>query len=459
MLGATIGLTAGLTACSSPPAATPIPLEPDELAVGRAVTAAKALRGDALSLAGSRPELADLLRRVAAVHEAHLVALGSPINTAPTSPSNSGSASSSGSASASGYASTSASGSSSTSGSPSAPSSPSSPASTASPSPAPTASALIKAETAASRIALRDGLAAAPAFAVLLCRIAAAQVANADLVATAASRPTPGALRPAKADPVATATPSGAVSSSSAGSSSSSRTGTADPNPTRTDSFETDSPDPGTLTGPRTPTEVALDRLLAGEHAAVFVYPLVIARATGKRRGLAAELWQTHRNDRDAFATRLLTAGVRPAAAEPAYDVGTPPSSSAKAATLAARVETGLAALATDLLATAEGSDLRLGADQLVLAARRTAAWTGRPNAFPGQVTRSTPAATSPAATTAPSPTSTSSPTTSSPTAGPPTAGLPTGLPTAGFPTAAPTTTPPILASPTYTLPIAAATG
>jgi hypothetical protein len=137
--------------------------------------------------------------------------------------------------------------------------------------------------------------------------------------------------------------------------------------------------------GPQVQATTELNRLLAGEHAAVFAYPLIIARVAGNRRALATALWEAHRQDRDELQVQLVGAGMQPVAAEPAYNVGTAPSNPARAAALAARVERGLAALAADVVAVPRGRDRNIGADQLVLAARRTAGWTGQPIAFPGE--------------------------------------------------------------------------
>lgn len=374
------GLT-GLTGCTAPPAAAPIPLEPDELSVNRAVDAARALRADALTLAGTQPDLAVLLRGIAAGHEEHLVALGGA-----TSADTSASATGSGAGLAD-------------------------PTATADSTPAPTAtpSRLIKAEIAAAQVALRDGEAAAPAFALLLCRIAAARIVNADLLSAVTGRKPYGVLLPAKA-----ATPSSAATSAASSSSDRATTDPADPETgTAADpetGTEADSLDPTGLTEPGTPAQIALARLLAGEHAAVFAYPLILARAAANRRNLASALWEAHLTEREELSNRLLSAGIQPTVAEPAYDVGTPPTNSAKAAALAALVERGLAALASDLLAAGDtGDDDRvLGADQLVLAARRTANWTGKPIAFPGLVAGNSPSAsTAPAAFTPTEPSST----------------------------------------------------
>jgi hypothetical protein len=347
-LGATLGLLTGLTGCREQTAAAPIPLEPDELAVNRAVSAATTLRTDALALAAAKPALSVLLNRMVAVHEQHLAALGSPVPATSATP-------------------------------------PSSSPATVDPGLTPTQ--LIKAEIAEAQVALRDGEAAAPAFAVLLCRIAAARIINADLLGAAIGRAPSGVLRPAAAAPISSATtdPPAAGDAPAANQT--------DPSDT---SHQGDLTDQRDLSEASTPAQVALVRLLAGQHAAVFAYPLVVARTSGGRRTLAGTLWQAHRTERDELSVQLLTARIQPAVAEPAYDVGTPPTSPAKAAALAARVERGLAALATELLAagTAGDGDRILGADQLAVAARRMAGWTGKPTAFPGLIERSTPAAT-----------------------------------------------------------------
>ena len=409
-LSAVLGLfTMGaLTGCQEqPPAAAPPPLEPDELSIGRAVEAARSLRAQALGLAGTAgtpTATAALLRRVAAVHEAHLSALGAPVATATarptatrttvptsTSPSTTDTAAPTGTGT--------------TTGPPTARDTTpgtTSPSTTNPGTPSPSAgktaaTALAKAEASAARTALRDCLAADGPFAVLLGRIAAARIVNADLINAAGHRKPNGVLKPAAA-PTPTPTATGPTPTSSAGGAS----------PTAT---TPDDVAPRTLRDPDSPSLTALDRFLAGEHAAVFAYPLIVARAADDRRELALTLWQEHRNTRDALAVQLQAAGVQPTVSEPAYAVGRPPTSAAKAAALATRVERGLAALATDLLAAGAAADVyrTQGAAELVLAARRGASWSNRPEAFPGLGSSS--------ATPVPSPTASAAPTTSAPIA------------------------------------------
>jgi hypothetical protein len=215
------------------------------------------------------------------------------------------------------------------------------------------AGAFRDAEWSAARVALRDALTAAGDLAVLLARIAAARAVHADLVASGAGSAPPAQLSPAAA-PTGTAVATPTPSAGQAGDSG--------------------------LAAQRT----ALTRLLAGEHAAVFAYPIVVARCAGSKRAVAESLWQAHVAERDALERLLETAGVEPPAAAPAYDVGPVPADSGAAAELAAKIETGLAGLAAVAVRDATGSARLHVARQLVSAARRSATWGGSPGALPG---------------------------------------------------------------------------
>ncbi len=374
VLGAALGLAliGGLSACTDTVPPAPEPLSADEVAVNRTVVTARRLRADALALAAAHPSLGTVLHRVAAVHEAHLTALGAAAGPASTP-------------------------------SPSSPS-PSSPSPSASATAVPlTPTQLAKAERTAARTALRDGEAADPAFAVLLCRIAAGRATNTDVVTTALGHALPGPLTPAAA-----ATGSGPTAPP---------TGGAGPTPTGS-TTSTDSAASGTSTGastgtptgspsaqdPQSPALTSINRLLAGQYAAVYVYPLIVARVDDTRRAQARTLWQNHRNDRDRLTEYVLALGGRPATPGAAYEISTPPVTVARAVALAARVEGSLAALAADVVAAATGADRALGADALVEAARRTAGWTGRPVALPGLSPNPTGTA-SPGTTVTPGPT------------------------------------------------------
>jgi hypothetical protein len=398
-------LSAGLTSCSraddvSQPAAAPTA---DQLAVDRAAIAAQQLQADAVTLAAQNHGLATLLTRIGAVHAAHLSALGGPVPAA-VSPS-AGSPSAGSSSAGSSAVGTAAVGSSAA-------------GSTAALTPAD----LVDAEWSAARTALRDGEAAAPALAVLLCRIAAALAANADLLNTALHAkpfqaltpiPVPGADdAQATADPTEpNATLSAEPTDPSNPADAAASTDVADPTAAAGSSETTSSPQVS-LGEAQTPVLIALNRLLAGEHAAVYAYPLVIARGARNRRTLAAQLWQAHRTERDELQVTLTAAAVQPVAAQPGYEVGSVPTTSSRAAALALRIERGLAALATDVIAASTAPTTAgtpdpyraVGADQLVLSARRAVGWSARPTAFPGQAAApaSTPTPTGPTPTSTP---------------------------------------------------------
>jgi hypothetical protein len=151
--------------------------------------------------------------------------------------------------------------------------------------------------------------------------------------------------------------------------------------------------DPAAASGP-TPSPVpppaeqdrdaALGRLLSGEFAAVFAYPLIVARCAPARRAEAGELWQSHVVERDELE-RLLSAGDgTPPAAEPAYDIGDPPTTPDAAAKLAAKVESGLTAVAVAAIANTGGDDRLLAARGAVTSARRAVSWGGDGAALPG---------------------------------------------------------------------------
>jgi len=208
---------------------------------------------------------------------------------------------------------------------------------------APTAlplTALAQAEAASAHAALADVPPVSPGLAALLAQVAASRAVHADLLTLAAGGTAP--------DPVT---------------------------------------EPVAPAGLSTGTTAALSRLLAGEHAAVFAYGLVTARANGSAKVRARGLWRFHQGQRDVFEQALLTAGVHPPVAQPAYDLGGLASGDGAPATLAATVESGLAGIAVWAVSTSSADDRAWAANELVAAARRTAAWTGRPQPFPGTTT------------------------------------------------------------------------
>jgi hypothetical protein len=362
MLGAVGGL-AGLVlgGCSRsghdgrPTATTPRPPTPDELAAGRAVLSARLLIGQESSLipvpAAVKGSTAALGRALVADHRAHLVALGAP-EADPPSTSPVAGASSAGAPSSSSIAAT--------------------PTAVA---PATVRDALTH-ERAAAAEALADAMGTTARTAGLLARIAAARTVHADRLALIAGLPPPAA-------PVITA--SAALSSSSSSSSRSV------PSPSPSGSVAGSSSGTnvsGSVSAASAQLDAAtigtLSRTLAGEHAAVFAYGLITARASGTHQMLARRLWEAHRARRDELERRLAAAGVSPPAALPAYDVGRVPTTPAQLSALAARVENGLAAVAVSAVSRTAGPLRAEAALDLVAAARRAAEWLGGWPALPG---------------------------------------------------------------------------
>jgi hypothetical protein len=213
------------------------------------------------------------------------------------------------------------------------------------------------AEWAAARAALRDALRADEGLATLLVRIAAARVLHADAVASGRVTPPPSRLDPAAA-PEAEETAGAAPAATT--------------------------PAPGNGSGGSGEAREALGRLLAGEYAAVFAYPAIVARCAPARRATAQKLWQAHVAARDQLE-RLLAAGAgEPPAPSPAYDIGEPPADPAAAARLAATVEARLAGLAIAATAPTTGDERLLVARTAVTAVRRSAYWGASPGALPG---------------------------------------------------------------------------
>jgi hypothetical protein len=318
----------GARRTASEPSQTPPPPTLDELARDRAASTAAALWRLDQATSAAVPKLTPLLARVSRDHLAHLEALGAPppSKTAPT------------------------------------PSSAATPGSSARVTPG--ARQVVAAEWAGARAALADVRGTQPGMAALLARIAAARAVHADLVARAAGLRAPGVLTPG----VPTRRP---------GSPSETLTG-AVVTPT--------TPAPGSSTATALPAEAAqaLTGLLAGEHAAVFAYGVIVARSGDAREAALREAWADHMAARDQLQQLLVGYSVQPPPAEPAYDIGRPPSNPAAALRLATRVEDGLAGLAGVVVASAP-ADLRLpAAAWLVGAARRAAVWRGLPEAMPG---------------------------------------------------------------------------
>jgi hypothetical protein len=129
----------------------------------------------------------------------------------------------------------------------------------------------------------------------------------------------------------------------------------------------------------------ALQATLAGEHAAVYGYGIVGAQVTSAADLRAARAgYDAHRARRAALVTLVSSNGGQPVAADPAYDVGGPVTTPARARALAGRIEAAAAGPYADLVAAADGALRTAAAGWLRDAAVRGAGWTGTAEAFPG---------------------------------------------------------------------------
>lgn len=119
-----------------------------------------------------------------------------------------------------------------------------------------------------------------------------------------------------------------------------------------------------------------LQRLLGGEHAAVWAYGVVGSRLPAATRPVAAAAEQVHRARRDNLEAVLRAAGTQPVGPAAAYRLPRPVTDPASALAVAVSVEDGTAtAYARALAATPTASLRRLAVDALQDAAVRASGW------------------------------------------------------------------------------------
>ncbi|MFI6349892.1 ferritin-like domain-containing protein [Streptomyces sp. NPDC050560] len=133
----------------------------------------------------------------------------------------------------------------------------------------------------------------------------------------------------------------------------------------------------------------AVQAALAAEHAAVYGYGVVGAKAGDARRDAAQAGYDAHRSRRDALARTARDLGAVPRAAAAGYALPFKVTDAASAARLAAELEDGVAGAYSDLVRAATGERRRSAADALREAAVRAARWRGSGVAFPGLAERS----------------------------------------------------------------------
>lgn len=138
----------------------------------------------------------------------------------------------------------------------------------------------------------------------------------------------------------------------------------------------------------RTRAAVALQEVLAQEHAAVYLYGVLGGRTSSSEQPTLAtaldDAYDGHVAARDTLIDRVVAAGAHPVGAAAAYALpsGIESASGVRAAALA--IERRCAAAYLDRVSEVSGEDREVLVTGLGDAALRELAFGGRPQAFPG---------------------------------------------------------------------------
>lgn len=128
----------------------------------------------------------------------------------------------------------------------------------------------------------------------------------------------------------------------------------------------------------------ALQSALAAEHAAVYGYGVAGAQLGAAGRKLAVQDWTQHEIARDRLEAMLTALGVKPVAAQPAYQLPFPVHGTRAAISLAGYLENQVAAAYLGIVALDDPRLRAWGARQAQACALRATTWLGRTAAFPG---------------------------------------------------------------------------
>jgi len=132
----------------------------------------------------------------------------------------------------------------------------------------------------------------------------------------------------------------------------------------------------------------ALQRALAGEHAAVYVYGVLGARVSGSRQpGLSARLtsaYDVHRGRRDQLTSMVRASHGSPVAAETSYEVPTPARTAPQITTAARVVEQRCADVYAETVGATSRGDRQWAIDALLDAAVRQLSFGAEPERWPG---------------------------------------------------------------------------
>jgi len=128
----------------------------------------------------------------------------------------------------------------------------------------------------------------------------------------------------------------------------------------------------------------ALQSALAAEHAAVYGYGVAGGQLGATARKLALQDWTQHEMARDRLQAMLTSLGVKPLAAQAAYQMPFPVHGTRAAISLAGYLENQVAAAYLGVVALDDPRLRAWGAGQAQACALRATTWLGRTVAFPG---------------------------------------------------------------------------
>jgi hypothetical protein len=136
-----------------------------------------------------------------------------------------------------------------------------------------------------------------------------------------------------------------------------------------------------------TPLE-ALQRTLAGEHAAVWVYAALGGRVSVSAHpdlaGKVRAAYNTHRGRRDQLFSMIRAADATPVASKVSYELPTPARTPDQVTQAALEVERGCTAVYADMVESTSRANRQWAIDALVDSAVRQLGFGGSPDVFPG---------------------------------------------------------------------------
>jgi len=132
----------------------------------------------------------------------------------------------------------------------------------------------------------------------------------------------------------------------------------------------------------------AMQRALAGEHAAVYLYGVVGGRVSVSTH---PSLWNavraaytTHRGRRDQLIAMVRAAGEQPVAAEVSYELPNPARTPAQLTRTSREVEQRCTALYADMVGSTAGANRQWALEAISDAAVRQLGFGADPEPFPG---------------------------------------------------------------------------